>query len=1182
MTEAKLRLLLLDDDPDSRSAILRELRRAFPALTALEIAGAKEFEEAIRAGEFDLVIAEYSLSWSDGLEALRKVRARLPRTPVIMVTAVCDLEAAVEAMKLGLDDYIVKTDANLRRLPETVKRTLNELRLKAAAREISEEQSRLLAAIVESSDDAILSKSLDGIITSWNRAAELLFGYAAEEIIGQPVSLLVPPELADEFTEIMQRLKRGEHIDHYETVRMARDGRRIDVSLTISPIKNREGQLIGASTISRDIASRKRSEEALRESEERYRELFENANDMVYTLDLSGNLLSVNKAGERITGYDREELLNKPIGRIVKPRDRHVMVSMLERKLAGERLTTYELDVVSKSGRVLTLEVSSRLIYRNGVPVGIQGLARDITERKRAEAERQELLLREQAARKEAEQAQKLSKNMLVREEAARAQAEEALSLQRLIEERLMLLTEASSTLLSSLNLSAVLSGILDLAGHLTSSDAQAIWRYKRDPDRWEVVSVVGLSESYQKTIQVTGESRRLLDRPLIIENVEEEQVLAGRQDMLRSEGIRSMLVAPLRIHSEASGTITFYYRSPKRFTDAEIKVATALANLAASAITTAELYEQQSRLREEAQQAQAHSAFLSEASAILASSLDYETTLKNVASLAVPHFADWCVVDLVGADRNVNRLAVAHADPSHEWILRELQERFPFDPLAPAGVAAVLRTGVSELYPDITDELLEASARDPHQLSLLRQLNLKSAMCVPMLVRGRTLGAMTFVSSTADRRYDKSDLELAEELARRAALATDNALLYREAQQARVAAESASRVKDEFLANVSHELRTPLNAILGWAGVMSRSSLGEADLKHAVEIIERNAKSQSQLIEDLLDVSRIITGKLRLDVRPVELTPVVEAAVDVIRPSAEAKGVRLEVVLDPWPGPISGDPGRLQQVVWNLLSNAVKFTPKGGRVQVRIERTDSYAEITVSDTGQGISPHFLPFVFDRFRQADSSYNRRHSGLGLGLAIVRHLVELHGGNVEVHSPGEGLGATFKVRFPLMIAHGASRLQSQSAASDEASRRGESGIAPSPALCGLNVLVVEDDLDARELMKLLLEQSGANVRTATSATEAVETIQTWRPDVMVSDIEMPLEDGYILIRKVRMLAPDRGGLTPAVALTAHARSEDRLRALAAGFQAHVAKPVSVDELLLVIASVTGRVGREPVL
>jgi PAS domain S-box-containing protein len=390
--------------------------------------------------------------------------------------------------------------------------------------------------------------------------------------------------------------------------------------------------------------------------------------------------------------------------------------------------------------------------------------------------------------------------------------------------------------------------------------------------------------------------------------------------------------------------------------------------------------------------------------------------------------------------------------------------------------------------------------------------------------------------------------------------------------QVARAEAEAANRTKDEFLATVSHELRTPLNAIVGWGRMIRNTKMDEKGLAHALDIIERNAKLQAQLIDDLLDVSRIISGKLRLTVMPVELPPVIEAALDVIRPAAEAKNIRLQVMLDANAGLVSGDPDRLQQVIWNLLSNAVKFTQKGGRVQVTLEQLDSHVLITVSDTGKGIGAEFLPYVFDRFRQADSSITRLHGGLGLGLAIVRQLVDLHGGSVQAQSPGEGQGATFSLQLPVIIAHGSGRFAVNAEEANASSAALQGGFGSSPSLEGLSVLVVDDEPDARDLMTAILEERKAKVTTVASAAEAYETIEWLRPDVIISDIGMPGEDGYSLIRNVRLKeARDRQGWRPAIALTAHARVEDRLRALSAGYQAHVAKPVEPAELVAVIAS-----------
>jgi PAS domain S-box-containing protein len=385
----------------------------------------------------------------------------------------------------------------------------------------------------------------------------------------------------------------------------------------------------------------------------------------------------------------------------------------------------------------------------------------------------------------------------------------------------------------------------------------------------------------------------------------------------------------------------------------------------------------------------------------------------------------------------------------------------------------------------------------------------------------------------------------------------------------ARREAEHASRMKDEFLTTLSHELRTPLNAILGWSQMLRRGPLDDEDFTQGIATIERNARAQAQIIEDLLDMSRIVSGKVRLEVQRIDLSPIVQAAVDTVKPAAEAKNVRLQVVLDPLAGPVSGDPNRLQQVLWNLLTNAVKFTPKGGRIQVLLERVDSHLEVNVIDSGEGISPEFLPYVFDRFRQADASTTRRHGGLGLGLAIVKQLVELHGGNIRVKSRGVGQGSTFTVLLPILP------LPEKLDQTDERRHPLAVGTEMTAAVCapitGLRILVVDDEPDARVLMKRLLEQCGATVLLAGSGSEATEILRNERPDVLVSDIGMPEEDGYTLMRRVRALASEHGGATPAVALTAYARAEDRMKAVMAGFQHHVAKPVEPAELITMIAS-----------
>jgi PAS domain S-box-containing protein len=388
--------------------------------------------------------------------------------------------------------------------------------------------------------------------------------------------------------------------------------------------------------------------------------------------------------------------------------------------------------------------------------------------------------------------------------------------------------------------------------------------------------------------------------------------------------------------------------------------------------------------------------------------------------------------------------------------------------------------------------------------------------------------------------------------------------------------AEQANRLKDEFLATASHELRTPLTAIVGWTRMLRAGNLDEAMTARALETVERNADAQTKLIEDLLDISRIITGKLNLDKQLIELAPVIADAVNTVRPAAEAKGIEIETAIDSSALAVLADAHRIQQVVWNLLSNAVKFTPAEGRVEVALRRVDAQVEISVRDTGEGIEPEFLPYVFDRFRQADGKTTRKHGGLGLGLAIVRQLAEMHGGEVKAHSDGPGRGAVFSLRLPLLGAHTPLASRAADPARPETAIVGSLTIECSPSLDGLRVLVVDDDSDTREMLDAVLSECAAEVVTAANAAEAVQEIARRRPDVLVSDIGMPEEDGYDLIKKIRAMEATRGDTTiPALALTAYAKAEDRVRALASGYQAHLSKPVEPAEFALVVANLVGR-------
>ena len=566
------------------------------------------------------------------------------------------------------------------------------------------------------------------------------------------------------------------------------------------------------------------------------------------------------------------------------------------------------------------------------------------------------------------------------------------------------------------------------------------------------------------------------------------------------------------------------------------------------------QLFANEQAARIAAQAAEKRSNFLAEASRVLVSSLDYRTTLTSLAQLAVPTLADWCIVDVVENNSPVfTNPVIAASEPAKEELIRELQQCYPIPVDADYGPPKVLRTGKPELVTKISESSLQRKSSNEEHFSLLRQLQVKSQMVVPLLVRERKLGTILFASAQPGRHYTTVDLEMAEELAQRAAFAIDNARLYRQAQE-------ANRIKEEFLAIVSHELRTPLNSMLGWIQVIRTRKWDEATTSKALETIERNAKLQRKLIEDILDVSRIVQGLIRLNIRKVDLVPIIQEAIEVVHPTSEIKDIQVEFNLDSSVGQVMGDAERLQQVVWNLLSNAVKFTPNGGRVEVHLEQVNSNVQITFSDTGKGISADFLPYIFDRFRQADSTSTRVDNGLGLGLAIVHHLVEMHSGTVSAFSEGEGRGAKFTVSLPLLEPQPEQLIKESKKKVDNLS-----------ILNGLQILVVDDNADTRELIVFILEQSGGQVVAASSVCEALEALEQLKPDVLVSDIGMPDEDGYSLIRKVRAQEAEQGEKILAVALTAFARDEERRLALQAGFQVHVSKPIEPEELVAVVAN-----------
>jgi PAS domain S-box-containing protein len=915
-----------------------------------------------------------------------------------------------------------------------------------------------LVAIVESADAAIYSADLTGTITSWNRAAVLIFGYPAAEAIGQPLRIIIPPDRLDEEAALVERIRAGQSVNHYETVRRRRDGSLIDVAMTVSPIRGPAGEVIGISKIARDI-----TEQRVLEHQSRHLvAIVQSSDDAIVSKDLNGTIKSWNRAAERMFGYAADEVIGQSI-RIIVPADRQSEEDdVLRRIQRGEAIDHFETVRQRRDGRSIPISLTvSPIRDRDGRIIGASKIARDISTEKRHEGQ-----LRLQ------------SRLLDLSDEAIFAWE---------LDGGIVIWNNGSERLYGYTREDAV--------GRASHELLQTVYPGPRS----EVLAALQAGRQWDGEVH----HRTRNGREIVVESRQQPLEVGGRQLVL-----------------ETNRDVTEQRRADKRAT------------------------------------------FLVETGKVLAGSLDYEATLTAIATLAVPAIADWCAVDIVTTSGKIERLAVAHRDPAKVELVRIIGERYREhyeDPKVPYSPAHVIRTGESVVVPLISDGMIVTVARgDEERIRFIRSLGLVSYICVPLVARGSTLGALTFATAESQRQYSRDDLQFAQEVAYRATLAVDNARAYKEARL-------ASQLKDEFLATVSHELRTPLNAILGYARLLKSGMMTEEKQTRALTTVERNATALAQIVEDILDVSRIISGKVRLNIQPVDLPSVVQHAIETIMPAADAKQIRVQTTLDPRAAPISGDPDRLQQIVFNLVSNAVKFTPKGGLVQVRLGRIDSSVEIVVSDTGIGIKPEFLPHLFERFRQGDGGLGRENSGLGLGLAIVRHLVELHGGTVRAASAGPGKGATLRVRLPIMIVH------PEVVAGPHQHPARHTGGRFAATLEGIHVLAVDDDTDALTLVREIVEAAGARVSTVDSAAKALDQLEAAAPDVIVADIGLPLMDGFEFIGRVRQLADSTLRRTPAAALTAYARSEDRVRALQSGFQMHLAKPVDPAELVAAVAA-----------
>jgi PAS domain S-box-containing protein len=802
-------------------------------------------------------------------------------------------------------------------------------------------QARRLAAIVDSSDDAIISKDLNGIVQSWNGSAERIFGFTAQEMIGQSIRRIIPADRQSEEDEVVARVRRGEKVDHFDTVRQHKDGTLVPISLTVSPIHDDNGVVIGASKVARDIRDKKR-----------LAAIVESSDDAIVSKTLDGIVTSWNPAAVRMFGFTAEEMIGQSIRRIIPPDRQSEEDDVVGHIRRGEKVDHFQTIRQRKDGSLLPISLTvSPIRDERGFVVGASKIARDVSDLEKAKAEQARLLT-------------------IAERNAAETRT----------------LNQVGAAVASALDREAVVQKVTDAATELTGAKFGAFF--------YNVVNDDG--ESY-----------------------------------------------------------TLY-------------------------------------------------------------------TISGVPRAAFDHFP---------MPRNTKVF-----EPTFRGTETVRSDDITKDP----------RYGQSP----------------PHHGMPTGHLPVRSYLAVPVKTRGgEPLGGLFFGHPEAGR-FTAEHERLVEGVASWASVALENARLY-------LAAQEASRLKDEFLATLSHELRTPLNAILGYARMIRSGMLTEGKMPRAIDTIERNAASLAVIVEDVLDVSRIISGKMRLNVQPVDMAKLLSDSVEAVLPAANAKQITIESDLDRTTGPVSGDPERLQQIVWNLLSNAVKFTGQEGRVTVTLARGGGSAELKVSDSGIGIAPGFLPHIFERFRQGDAGTTRERGGLGLGLAIARQLVEMHGGSITAASAGLGAGTTFTVKLPLVASQ---RAPAPAAVPIQAQRRGQPAI---PDLHGVSVLVVDDDADALSMVRDILEVSGATISTSRSATQALASLAELCPDVLVADLGMPGMDGFELIASVRGNSDPKLRNLPAAALTAFARSEDRARALRSGFNMHLAKPIEPSELMAAVVTLSGR-------
>jgi PAS domain S-box-containing protein len=1027
-------------------------------------------------------------------------------------------------------------------------------------------EQRIASLLVDGIKDyAVFMLDPHGRVASWNTGAERIKGYKASEIIGAHFSCFYPA--ADARAGVCDRiLAQALEQGRIETEgwRVRKDGSQFWGNVVITALRDEKQTLLGFAKVTRDLTERRRAEATerelareqaaraasekmeaqLKESEERYRDLsarleviLDGVADGITVQDSTGRVVFANFAAARLCGFDSpDEFLSTPVERVMHRFEvfNEAGKPFLPQDFPGRRA----LDGLEPgsalirtrdraTGREWWSLIRASAVMRDGKPHLAVNIWHEVTlERKRAQA----------------------------LEFLAQASASLATSLE--VDDTLRALARTivpafadwcTVDLVEGRKLRTV--AVAHVDPNRVEGARQLMAAYPPDPDNphgmWNVLRT-GRSELHA--------------------HISEALLRSGTRSSEHFEAIqkvdmRSIMIVPIRMRHNIVGTMAFVWaESGYRYDEHDLALAEELGRRAGAALENANLYAAE-------KQARAHLALLARAGELFALSASHEEILRHVVSVTLPDLGDFGFFDVVEGNE-VRRIPAAFEDEETQALLAQTSwakwERKDKN-------LCGLSSGKAGIESHIDEAWLRDSELAPEQAELFRRLRLGSLITVPLLAHERLMGALTLCFGKSGRHHTHEQLELAEELARRATIALEQARMYTAAQEAAKRAEDANRLKDEFLATVSHELRTPLNAMLGWTTLLRQRSL-EPSVARALDVIYRNCRAQVQIVDDILDVSRIINGKFHLDLKPIDLLTLATEALEVARPSAIAKEIHLELRTDAQVCLLVGDPDRLQQVIWNLVSNAVKFTEKGGRVELQIGREGASVTLSVQDTGRGIDSDFLPFVFERFKQADSSTTRRFGGLGLGLAVVRHIVELHGGQVFANSPGPGLGATFKIVIPIRAVQPKvpALVAPTNAASDEQ--------AVDVTIRGLRVLVVDDDPDARELLEEVLSGQGVFVETADSAHAGFDALQRFRPDVLVSDIGMPGEDGYSFMQRIRRLEPDHGGSTPAIALTAYTRPEDRTQALAAGYTTHIGKPVNHEDLRAAIANL-GRLSRK---